>query len=148
VNHTAEDIAAELTFLSFDCALGDVGLDEELAVRPAAPRARPPRALAPSVPGLDPVAAESARLVVREEVQAALREMSAGQRPVGDLFTTAQAAVEAGVKAKTIRAWVAAGLSAKRHGRRILITRQALDAWRTGESPQVTEILASLTQAA
>ena len=39
MNHTAEDIAAELTFLSFDCALGDVGLDGEQNVRPMpAPR--------------------------------------------------------------------------------------------------------------
>lgn len=35
MNHTAEDYAAELAFLTYDCALADVGQDEELPGRPA-----------------------------------------------------------------------------------------------------------------
>jgi len=130
-----EDLAAEMADVTWDLARGDAGVD---AWSPPVPARRVEA----------PTTAEAARLAIREAVQAALREMGANQRPVGDLFTTEQAAIEADVKPKTIRAWVAAGLPAKRHGRRILITRQALDAWRTGEAPQVTSILAALTKAA
>ena len=130
-----EDFAAEMSDVTWDLARSDAGREEWA----------PPL---PSRRDKEPTGAEASRLAIREEVQAALRVMSANQRPVGDLFTTEQAAIEADVKPKTIRAWVAAGLPAKRHGRRILITRQALDAWRTGEAPQVTSILAALTKAA
>jgi excisionase family DNA binding protein len=64
---------------------------------------------------------------------------------VGEFLTTDQAAALAGVQPRTVRTWIRSGLPAKRRGRRLLISRKALDSWCSGESPQATNLLASLT---
>ena len=65
--------------------------------------------------------------------------------PVGDVLTTEQAAELAGVTPKTVRTWIAEGLPARRHRRRLVIRRADLDAWRSGQAPEAATILGSLT---
>jgi excisionase family DNA binding protein len=88
--------------------------------------------------------AEEIEGIVTRAIREALFQVQ-GPLPAGEFITTAQAAEAAGVTSKTIRTWVEAGLPAKKRGRRITISRNALRAWRSGESPQATSILASLT---
>jgi excisionase family DNA binding protein len=86
---------------------------------------------------------DTIRQLVREEVEAALRGR-APDRPAGEWLTTDQAAAESGVQPKTVRAWVAAGLPATRRGRRLVVSRAALSAWRQGQSP-ATGLVSTLT---
>ena len=88
---------------------------------------------------LDP---DELRRIVREELRAALEDRPAS--PAGVWLTTEEAAEVAGVSPKTVRAWVAAGLRARRRGRRIVIARADLDAYRAG-TPVAAGLLSTLT---
>ena len=87
---------------------------------------------------------DSIRALVREEVRAALRTLP-GPRPTGEWLSTEEAAEVAGVRPKTVRAWVAAGMPASRRGRRLVISRSVLDSWRAGATPPATGLVSSLT---
>ncbi len=87
---------------------------------------------------------DSIRAIVREEVQAALRTLPS-PRAAGEWLSTEEAAEVVGVRPKTVRAWVAEGLPAQRRGRRLVISRKALESWVSASSPTGAGILASLT---
>jgi excisionase family DNA binding protein len=86
--------------------------------------------------------AEEIRAIIREELRAALRD-----GPAFDVLTTEQAAELAGVTAKTVREWVAAGLPATRRGRRISLLRSDVEAWQRGELKHGADIGAALAKA-
>ena len=90
--------------------------------------------------------AEAVRAVVREEVRAALAEHRAG--PAGEWLSTDEAAEIAGVQPKTVRAWVSSGLPASKRGRRLVIARSALEAYRRGVDRDGAALLSSLTRSA
>lgn len=76
---------------------------------------------------------------------AELRQLVAG-RSAGETLTTEQAAAVAGVKPKTIRAWVEAGtLPARHRGRRLVIQRADLQAHLAGSPQGAATILSALT---
>lgn len=81
--------------------------------------------------------ADDVRQIVREELERLLGGPA--------VMTTEQAAVYAGVSAKTIRNWVGEGLRVEKKGRRLVIRREDLDSFRTGRPTD--SIVASLRRA-
>ena len=85
--------------------------------------------------------ADDVRQIVREELARALGATGP------DLLTTDQAAAEAGVRPKTIRAWVLAGrLRAQRRGRSLRILRADLDKCLGGDTLPAAALLSTLTK--
>jgi excisionase family DNA binding protein len=92
----------------------------------------------------------SARVLTEEDLEPLRRELAElrqlmGARAGGETLTTEQAAAVAGVKPKTVREWVAAGLPCSHRGRRITIKRTDLDAWRAGSPQRAMTMLSDLT---
>ncbi len=93
------------------------------------------------MPGIEAQIAEAVRVVVREELARALREQRGP-----DLLTTDEAAQEARVRPKTIRAWVRAGrLQRVGRGRRIMVRRADLEAAREGPPRPAAALLSTLS---
>jgi excisionase family DNA binding protein len=93
----------------------------------------------------------SARVLTEEDLEPLRRELAElrqlmGARAGGETLTTEQAAVVAGVKPKTIRAWVEAGtLPARHRGRRLVIQRADLQAHLAGSPQRAMTMLSDLT---
>jgi excisionase family DNA binding protein len=94
----------------------------------------------------DVTADEFLRVLVRQEVERALREQA--KPPPSDWLSTDEAAELVGVRPKTVRSWVAAGMPATRRGRRLVIARRVLEAYRSGATPEAAQMLSGLTGAA
>lgn len=84
--------------------------------------------------------AEAVRLVVREELRAALAEARGPE-----VISTEEAAELAHVTPKTVREWIRTGaLAATRRGRKHAVRRDALMAYLAGHAAGTPGILASL----